>query len=48
MLGFNDTREWVYPQSISGSFTRLRRWTFLGLHVLLFGSPWLTGQRADT
>ena len=42
MLGFNDTREWVYPQSISGNFTRLRRWTFLGLHVLLFGAPWLT------
>ena len=23
MLGFNHTREWVYPQSISGAFMRL-------------------------
>jgi cytochrome c oxidase accessory protein FixG len=42
MLGFQHTREWVYPQSIDGAFTRLRRWTFLGLHVLLFVAPWIT------
>jgi cytochrome c oxidase accessory protein FixG len=41
MLGFNDTREWVYPQSISGYFTTLRHWTFLGLHVILFVIPWI-------
>jgi cytochrome c oxidase accessory protein FixG len=41
MLGFNDTRDWVYPQSISGYFTTLRRWTFLGLHVILFVVPWI-------
>jgi cytochrome c oxidase accessory protein FixG len=42
MLGFNQTREWVYPQSIDGTFMRLRRWTFLGLHLLLFVTPWIT------
>jgi cytochrome c oxidase accessory protein FixG len=42
MLGFNQTREWVYPQSINGTFMRLRRWTFLGLHLLLFVTPWIT------
>ncbi|MEJ2539473.1 MAG: cytochrome c oxidase accessory protein CcoG [Gemmatimonadota bacterium] len=42
MLGFQQTREWVYPQSIQGRFTTLRRWTFLGLHVLLFVAPWIT------
>jgi cytochrome c oxidase accessory protein FixG len=36
------TREWVYPQSIQGTFTRLRRWTFLALHVALFVAPWIT------
>lgn len=42
MLGFSNTREWVYPQSISGGFTTLRRWTFLALHVVLFVAPWIT------
>ena len=42
MLGFSQTREWVYPQSISGRFTTIRRWTFLGLHVLLLVTPWIT------
>ncbi len=41
MLGFSRTREWVYPQSIQGSFMTLRRWTFAGLHVVLFVAPWL-------
>jgi cytochrome c oxidase accessory protein FixG len=41
MLGFSGTREWVYPQSISGRFTTLRRWTFLALHLVLFLTPWI-------
>ena len=41
MLGFSKTRDWVYPQSISGRFMTLRRWTFAGLHVLLFLAPWI-------
>jgi cytochrome c oxidase accessory protein FixG len=36
------TRDWVYPQSIQGSFTTLRRWTFLLLHFALFVAPWIT------
>ncbi len=42
MLGFSRTREWVYPQSIAGRFTTLRRWTFLALHLILFVTPWIT------
>ena len=41
-LGMSGTRDWIYPQSIEGSFTRLRRWTFLGLHLALFVAPWIT------
>jgi len=41
MLGFSGTREWVYPQSIKGKFTTLRRWTFLALHLVLFATPWI-------
>ncbi len=41
MLGFSKSREWVYPQSISGRFTTIRRWTFLGLHLLLLITPWI-------
>jgi cytochrome c oxidase accessory protein FixG len=41
MLGFSGTREWVYPQSIRGKFMTLRRFTFAGLHVLLFVAPWI-------
>jgi len=41
MLGFSGTREWVYPQSITGHFTTLRRWAFLALHLILFVSPWI-------
>ncbi|MDP2958230.1 MAG: cytochrome c oxidase accessory protein CcoG [Longimicrobiales bacterium] len=40
--GMSGTREWVYPQSIQGTFTKLRRWTFLGLHLALFVAPWIT------
>ena len=42
MLGFQGTRNWVYPQWIDGRFQRLRRWTFLALHLVLFVTPWLT------
>ncbi len=41
MLGFSGTREWVYPQSISGRYTTLRRWTFLALHLVLLLAPWI-------
>jgi len=41
MLGFSGTREWVYPQSITGRYTTLRRWTFLALHLLLLVAPWV-------
>lgn len=40
--GMTGTRDWVYPQSIDGSFMRLRRVTFLLLHAILFGAPWIT------
>lgn len=40
--GMTGTREWVYPQSIQGSFMRLRRVAFFGLHVILFVAPWIT------
>ncbi len=40
--GMSGTRDWVYPQSIDGRFMRLRRWTFLALHIVLFVVPWLT------
>ena len=42
VLGMTGTREWVYPQSIQGTFTVLRRWTFLLLHLVLFVAPWIT------
>ena len=40
--GMTGTREWVYPQSIDGSFMRLRRGAFLLLHLVLFVVPWIT------
>jgi len=42
MLGFEGTREWVYAQSVTGTFTTLRRWTFLALHLILFVTPWVS------
>jgi cytochrome c oxidase accessory protein FixG len=42
MLGFSGSREWVYPQSIDGSFMRLRRWAFAALHAVLLIVPWIT------
>jgi cytochrome c oxidase accessory protein FixG len=41
MLGFAGTRNWVYLQHIDGKFQHIRRWTFLGLHLILFGLPWV-------
>jgi len=41
MIGFSGTREWVYPLAVDGRFQRLRRWTFLALHVVLFVIPWV-------
>jgi cytochrome c oxidase accessory protein FixG len=41
MLGFAGTRSWVYVQHIDGRFQSIRRWTFVGLHLILFGLPWL-------
>lgn len=41
MLGFAGTRNWVYVQHIGGRFQRIRGWTFVGLHLILFGLPWL-------
>ena len=41
MLGFSNTRDWVYPQSIKGRFMTIRRWTFLGLHLILLAAPWI-------
>lgn len=40
--GMSGTRDWVYPQSIDGSFMRLRRASFFALHLILFGAPWIT------
>lgn len=41
MLGFAGNRKWVYVQHIDGKFQRIRRWTFLALHVVLFVTPWI-------
>jgi cytochrome c oxidase accessory protein FixG len=41
MLGFAGTRNWVYTQHVDGRFQRIRRGTFVALHLILFGLPWL-------
>jgi len=41
MLGFAGTREWVEAQSVTGTFTTIRRWTFFALHLILFATPWI-------
>ncbi|HEX6104680.1 MAG TPA: cytochrome c oxidase accessory protein CcoG [Gemmatimonadales bacterium] len=41
MIGFSGTREWVYPLAVDGRHQRLRRWTFLALHLVLFVTPWI-------
>src|SRR5688500_11584792 len=42
MTVFSGTRQWVYPLAVDGRFQRLRRWTFLALHLVLFVIPWVT------
>ncbi|HEU5040687.1 MAG TPA: cytochrome c oxidase accessory protein CcoG [Gemmatimonadales bacterium] len=44
MFGFSGTREWVYPLAVDGRYQRLRRWTFLALHLVLFVTPWVLIQ----
>ncbi len=41
MLGFEGHREWVEAQSVTGTFTTIRRWTFAALHAVLFVTPWI-------
>jgi cytochrome c oxidase accessory protein FixG len=41
MLGFAAKRKWIYPQAVTGRWTRLRRWTFAALHLILFVTPWI-------
>jgi cytochrome c oxidase accessory protein FixG len=41
MLGFRGERKWLYPQAVTGRWQRLRRWTFLALHLVLFATPWI-------
>jgi polyferredoxin len=41
MFGFAGTRDWVYVQHIDGTYQRIRRMTFVALHLILFGLPWL-------
>lgn len=41
MLGFAHARKWVYPQAVTGRHQRMRRWTFLALHLVLFVTPWI-------
>ncbi len=41
MLGFVGNRNWVYPQAIHGTWTRLRWATFALLHLILFVTPWI-------
>jgi cytochrome c oxidase accessory protein FixG len=42
MLGFAAKRRWIYPQAVTGRWTRLRHWTFAALHLVLFLTPWIT------
>src|SRR5512141_2147163 len=41
MLGFHNTRSWIYVQHVDGRFQRLRRWTFAALYAILFVTPWV-------
>jgi len=41
MLGFRGKRKWLYPQAVTGRWQRMRRWTFLALHLILFVVPWI-------
>jgi len=41
MFGFGGKRKWIYPQSVTGQWQRLRKWTFALLHLILFATPWI-------
>ncbi len=42
MFGLRGVRKWIYPQSVTGQWQRLRKWTFALLHLILFATPWIT------
>ena len=42
MIGFTHKRKWIYPQTVTGQWQRLRAWTFGALHLSLFVTPWIT------
>ena len=42
MIGFTHKRKWIYPQTVTGQWQRLRGWTFGALHLILFVTPWVT------
>ncbi len=41
MAIFSGSRQWVYPQSIQGTFYKLRRWVAVALHLFLLVVPWI-------
>lgn len=41
MIGFKHQRKWIYPQTVTGRWQRLRKWTFAALHLILFVTPWI-------
>jgi len=42
MLGFKTSRKWIYEQKVTGPWQRLRKATFVLLHLVLFVTPWLS------
>jgi cytochrome c oxidase accessory protein FixG len=42
MLGFKTSRKWIYEQTVTGPWQRLRKATFTLLHLILFVTPWIT------
>lgn len=40
MLGFVE-RKWIYEQSVTGPWQRMRKATFAVLHLILFVTPWI-------
>jgi len=38
---FSGVREWVYPQSIKGTFQKVHRWSALAFHLFLIITPWI-------
>lgn len=41
MLDAIRRRAWIYPMAVKGKFQTLRKWTFVGLHAILFVLPWI-------